>query len=535
MKDQALSPPSATREWANRILIVSLAGIACLTLFPFRFDSAFRKAAGGTPFFLGASPKHVEFWGWFLNCLLFIPYGFGLSAQLRKRGTNWAVRLCVALAAGAFTSYLVEFLQFYIPSRNSGWDDIPPNTAGAVAGSLLFLLLGEYICTRLTSLESELEAWLSLRRALIVIAAYLGIWFVISIPLQRMTRLGNWDPSLPLVVGNDGTARHAWRGQIYRLQIWDRAFRKELALKLTAGEVRPAQDVGLLASYQFTGLPPFQDRQKTLPALAWISSTPPPWDAKSLDLDGSSWLRSVEPVASLSAKLMETNQFAVRVVCAPAGVADLDQRIVSISSPSGPPNLTLRREGSNLVFWFRTPLSARREQLTWMVRGVFAPGKVRDLLVSYDGSDASLYVNGEKIPGGLHLSPGAGLVHLFTRLRANELDTLLVLYDSLIFFPAGVLLGLMARGWTTLGYLRKLLLTMVFLLPSLLFELLLVEVSGREVSIWQAGLCLVETFLGAWLMNADRHLGRGLRIPWSAWIKKRSDARNGEPDEVAVP
>jgi VanZ family protein len=534
MKDQPPFPPRASREWANRILIASLAGIACLTLFPFRFESGFRRAAGGSPFFLGASPKHLEFWGWFLNCLLFIPYGFGLSAQLRKRGVRWPALLCVALGAGAVTSYLVELLQFYIPSRNSGWDDVPPNTAGAVAGCLLFLLLGGYICERLTTRERKLEAWLSLRRALIVIAAYLGIWFAISIPLQRMTRLGNWDPNLPLLVGNDGTARHAWRGQIYRLQIWNRAFRKELALKLTAGEVSPEQEAGLLASYRFTGLPPFPDRQKTLPALAWISSTPPPWDAKSLDLDGSSWLRSAEPVANLSAELKKTNQFAVRVVCAPAGVADLDQRMISISSTAGPPNLTLRRDGSNLVFWFRTPLSVPREQLTWIVRGVFAPGKVRDLLVSYDGSDAALYVDGVKIPGGLHLSPGAGLAHLFTRLRANELDAFLVLYDSLIFFPLGLLLGMMARGWETLGYLRKLLLTLVFLLPSALFEFLLVGVSGREVSTWQAGLCLLLTFLGAWLMNADRQLGRRLRNPWSVWIK-RSDVRNGEPDEVAVP
>src|SRR6266852_950134 len=123
----------ACSEWANRILIVSLAGIVCLTLFPFRFDAAFRHPAGASAFLLGPSPKHPQFWDWFLNILLFLPFGFGLSAQLRKREVRRTVILGLALAAGAITSYVVEVLQFYIPSRNSAWEDVAPNTAGAVA------------------------------------------------------------------------------------------------------------------------------------------------------------------------------------------------------------------------------------------------------------------------------------------------------------------------------------------------------------------------------------------------------------------
>src|SRR5712692_6630008 len=340
----------ACAEWANRILIVSLAGIVCLTLFPFRFDSTFRQSAGASAFLLGMSPKHQLFWDWFLNGLLFLPFGFGLSAQLRKRGVTWTVTLGVAFAAGSITSYLVEFLQFYIPSRNSGWNDVVSNTAGAFAGSLLLIMLGEPLLGLLTKWEMRLDAGLSIRRVSLIVAAYLAIWFGISIPLQLLTRLSNWDASMPLLVGNDGTARHAWRGQIYRLQIWSRAVPEDLARKLTAGEVAPGEDAGLLASYEFTGSPPYQDQRKTLPDLAWISSTPPPpRDAKGLDLDGSSWLRSVVPVSGLAAELKRTHQFAVRAVCAPANVSELDQRVVSISAVSGWPNLTLRRQGASLV------------------------------------------------------------------------------------------------------------------------------------------------------------------------------------------
>src|SRR5260370_40442768 len=109
----------ACSEWANRILVGSLAAIFCLTLFPFRFDATLRHAAGASVFLLGTSPKHQQWGDCFLNILLFLPFGFGLSAQLRKREVRRTVILGLAFAAGAITSYAVEFLQFYIPSRNS--------------------------------------------------------------------------------------------------------------------------------------------------------------------------------------------------------------------------------------------------------------------------------------------------------------------------------------------------------------------------------------------------------------------------------
>ncbi len=524
----------ACAEWANRILIVSLAGIVCLTLFPFRFDSTFRQSAGASAFLLGMSPKHQLFWDWFLNGLLFLPFGFGLSAQLRKRGVTWTVTLGVAFAAGSITSYLVEFLQFYIPSRNSGWNDVVSNTAGAFAGSLLLIMLGEPLLGLLTKWEMRLDAGLSIRRVSLIVAAYLAIWFGISIPLQLLTRLSNWDASMPLLVGNDGTARHAWRGQIYRLQIWSRAVPEDLARKLTAGEVAPGEDAGLLASYEFTGSPPYQDQRKTLPDLAWISSTPPPpRDAKGLDLDGSSWLRSVVPVSGLAAELKRTHQFAVRAVCAPANVSELDQRVVSISAVSGWPNLTLRRQGASLVLWFRNPLSLHQEQFNWNVRGVFAAAKARDILVSYDGSNAYLYVDGMKVSPSYHLSPGAGLVREFYRVRTTELGAYLILYDAVIFVPAGLLLGLLARRMISFGLAGKALLVFALPFPGLLFDWILVQVSGREPSPWQLGLCVAQTALGTWLINADRWVGHGFWSGWGAW-RRRDSATHKEQDEVAA-
>ncbi len=195
---QSSQPPQPWSQWPNRILILSLIGIAYLTLFPFRFDFASPQSRNSSPFFLGPLVKHSDSVQVFLNVLLFVPFGFGFSAHLRKRGVSKGLTLVLALAAGAVTSYAVEFLQFYIPTRNSGWDDITPNTLGAVAGCLLFGQWGEMLLTPLSEWESRAETWLSLRRASIFLMAYLGIFIILSIPLQR-ARVERADRKAPSV------------------------------------------------------------------------------------------------------------------------------------------------------------------------------------------------------------------------------------------------------------------------------------------------------------------------------------------------
>src|ERR1700688_1952493 len=122
MNNQDLPRQQACAEWSNRILILSLLGIAYLTLFPFTFDFTPTFIFHRFPFLLGSSVKPTTYTDFFLNVLLFVPFGFGICAQVRKRGgSRWAA-LLLAFAAGAGVSYLVEALQFYIPARDSGWE-----------------------------------------------------------------------------------------------------------------------------------------------------------------------------------------------------------------------------------------------------------------------------------------------------------------------------------------------------------------------------------------------------------------------------
>src|SRR5260370_34223923 len=125
--------------------------------------------------------------------------------------------LILALAAGAVISYAVEFRQFYIPTRSSAWDDVTPNTLGAVCVFLLFNQCSEMLLNPLTAWEEKIEKWFSLRRAGIFLAAYLGFFFVLFISFQRETRFSNLDPDVAMFVCTHGTGRRASQVQVAKL------------------------------------------------------------------------------------------------------------------------------------------------------------------------------------------------------------------------------------------------------------------------------------------------------------------------------
>src|SRR5258706_7670439 len=206
MNSRSLQPPRVWSQWSNRILILSLLGIIYFTCFPFRLDFASPQSRTASPFILGPSLKHGVHFDSFLNVIVFVPFGFGVSAEFRKRGVSKGRVLFLALAAGAVTSYAVELLQFYIPTRSSAWDDVTPNSLGAVCGFLLFNQCSEMLLNPLTAWEEKIEKWFSLRRAGIFLAGYLRFFFGLLISFLPENRFNNWDPDVPMFFGSDGTA-----------------------------------------------------------------------------------------------------------------------------------------------------------------------------------------------------------------------------------------------------------------------------------------------------------------------------------------
>ena len=147
--------------WSNRILIAAVVGILFLTLYPFSFSLHSHLPNNAPPLLLGTSDKSAKPVVTVLNIFLFVPFGLGLGAKLRERGKSWQLILAATGIAGIVLSYAIELAQIYIPTRDSGWEDVFTNSAGSFLGGCLFLLVGSQLFHFLSRRETILEAWLS--------------------------------------------------------------------------------------------------------------------------------------------------------------------------------------------------------------------------------------------------------------------------------------------------------------------------------------------------------------------------------------
>jgi glycopeptide antibiotics resistance protein len=500
IEPQAISRPSS---WSNRFLIAAIVGILFLTLFPFRFDFQSKLPGNTSPFFLGSGVKTAGLMDAFLNVLLFIPLGFGLTEKLRERRMSRTASFFMVFAAGAILSYGIEITQIYIPMRDSGWEDVFTNSTGSIVGFLVYELLGVLIIDSLSALEVALRSWLTLKRTAALLVLYFLFWFTISAIFQKQTRLSNWEPDSLLVVGNEATGQSPWQGLIQKLQIADHAISDAPAIELTSGHAAQEPAFAWRADYDFSSPTPLQDSKQLLPSLSWTPAAPLSQNWNGLALDGKSWLTSHVAVADLIDRIRETNQFALHIVCAAAQPHTGNGHIVSISRSTSFADLTLRQEESSLVFWFRSPLSVKRAILAWYVPNVFTDNQKRDILYSYDGADLSLYINGRKIRRPYRLGPGTALARLLHQVRPAELEGYNDIYYALVFFPVGIILGLAEPRIRPSRVAIVLAIALDFLLPVFLLEFILVRVSGRPVSGWNLFLSFSLLIAGYLWIRSD--------------------------------
>ena len=493
------------RGWSNRILALALAGILFLTLYPFRFSLHANLLSNASPLLLATGTKTSGPINAFLNILLFVPFGWGLSQKLREKGQSRTRTLLLTTATGALLSYCIEFMQFYIPTRDSGWEDTFTNALGAGCGFIVFDLLGKRVLNTLSEIESWFERFLTPLRALWIVPIYFIAWFAGSALLQKDSSLSNWIPQAQLVVGNDATGHfdRAWRGEVSRLELWDQPLPDAQAKSLTAGETK-AEILDPLAVYELSGNSPYRDDRKFLPELKWIPDSPETSGKLGLTLSGRSWFGTRSAVPNLVHALEKAKRFSIYVVCAPAEAEGADGRIVSISQDDKQLNLSLRQRDKNLVFWFRNPVSVRRDQLTLTIPDVFIVHQARRILVSYDGANLSLYIDGQKDPRRYELTPGAPLAQLVRHIKTNELEGYTYIYYALVFIPVGILLGTVGRGTTPWTLVEVSVMTSAVLLPPALLEILLVRVSGRAFSLNNVLLSVALTIAGMFWINADR-------------------------------
>jgi len=362
-----------------RLLMIWLLCIVAGTLAPFNFVTP-AVEHGPTMFQYGAferDPVHFV-----LNMFLFMPIGVLMHHEERTRSTRWLRIVVLAGIVGFSISAAVEYLQAFLPTRDSSLFDLLANTAGAMIGVAADRRWGAAVATHFARLRAATSSAMLAG----LIGGFLVVALMISGTLQAGTRLSNWNSAYPLVIGNEQTGDRPWRGRLFALEITDAATPAASVHQFSAGEsvVLPGTPI---ASFAFDGGPPFKDASGHLGDLEWTEPPQAP-DRGGISLDGRSWLRSGEPASGLVRRLRKTNAFTLRVECATDDTnQDGPARIVSNSLSPFLRNFTLGQQGSDLVFRLRTPdTGANGYPLEIYVPGVFGDREAHEILVTYDGA-----------------------------------------------------------------------------------------------------------------------------------------------------
>jgi len=498
-------------DWSNRLLILALEGILFLTLYPFQFLTHAKGIGHASPFLLGHGGKGSGVRDDLLNVLLFAPFGFALGNKIRKQGRSWpAVLLCTWLA-GILLSYGIEFLQLYIPERDSGWEDVLTNSTGAAVGCVIAIFLGGWTFKLLSDWETASEAWLTTRRAAILVLVYFAVWFTASVLLQRETHLENWVSDSYLVIGNDAAGESPWGGRVSLLEIWNHSLPEGIASTLLRGGKTPKDEEPLIKLEFPAPSAAGKDAHSGVPFPSSDSSRLGRADKRGPRGRTPSSEANV-PARALVNELKRTNQFSTLLVLRPPETNTQYGSIASISHTSGLPDLYFRHEETNVVFWFRSPLTLRRPALEWNLGHLMAKNELHQVLISYDGSGVSLYVDSRK-PRHDAMGPGAALASFVRHVKQSELNGYNYIYYAIVFLLPGTLLGIAMRKQLWRQTLPLVISLSTIVAAPAVLECILVRTNGRDFSFGNFELSVAMVILGILWMNCDN---RQMKIPSAA-------------------
>jgi VanZ family protein len=496
MKNSSASPWLET----SALLLVWLLFVLAATLFPFNFGLIPKDHTGLFGYSLGGledAPDVVS------NLLLFMPLGALLHREGQRRSWGLFLTLTLAGAAGLLISLTIEYLQAFLPTRDSSLLDVLTNSAGALIGAGANCVWDATMAAHVAKLRARVSP-AGLAR---MIVGFSVLALLASGTLQVRTRLSNWSLDYPLLIGNERTGDRPWRGRVKAFELTDAATTPELVRDFARGRslVLPGRQI---AAFDFTGSPPYKDISGHVPELDWTQRPGEP-SAHAIRLPGWAWLRTREPASEMAGRIRASNAFTLRVLCA---TDDANQggpaRIISNSLDPDRRNFTLGQRGEDMVFRLRTPstgLNGARPQL--VVSSVFSSDQMREIVVTYDGATLLAAVANAHKVYRMKLNPGSILMASYFDTQADELPFYGLGYYASLFVLPGVLLGALAqtrRQWIAIAIPWVL----VF---AVLLEGILVVASGRpfdwnNVAVSAAMGALVLTIvLGAVSRDGSEH------------------------------
>jgi hypothetical protein len=457
-------------RWTDFILLLSVAGIVFLTFYPFQAfpaETAVRRVPPFFTWFLGQpSDPPTDF----LNVLLFVPFGFGLAAQARRKGWKGAWPLLGAAVASFAFSLLIEVLQSYIPDRDTSWQDLVGNTLGGVLGYVLLVREGGPILQWASNVLDALRGYISAPLVRILFLLWVLLGLILGFTLQRESRLTNWDSGVTLTIGDSPSGDRTWNGRVAQIQIADGVISSPAFGSADSTHLAPWPKAAVVASYPTAG--------PDVPAAV---------------------------IPDLMARLLKSSRFTLQVICTPATDAPPNTGwILALSHGTEDVDFVVAQKGYDLVFFLRTPITdPGDDEPQLIVPDIFRTSHPENIAIRYNSAELSIFHDGKILPYSMSLGPGAALLSRSSPLLRQPAP--LRFYDSrgytavflcLAFVPLGLILAFTPERGASPG---RLFLAVCVLAPPVLLECLLVLVSGRTFHVVN---CVVgaSILLGSWLL-----------------------------------
>lgn len=500
-KDMSLTRSTLfLNRWAFGILIISSLIILIATLTPFDFttEGITLKSAARSFFQHDSDFKDI-----IANVLLFMPFGFGIAYELRQRKTHQVLILAIALVLSALLSLGVETLQVFLPSRASSWIDICTNGTGGTVGAFTYFVWEAFSPGRSRFLADLIQRKLSIRALAIALITWVIFSCAVCFSLQQAALLSNWNPSFPLLIGNEQSGDRPWKGTISHLQIGDRAL-SESEIQAILSNPGAFPKSSLVADYAFTGQGNYPDRTGNLPDLIWQGNS----SSSQVETSENSWLSTNQAAIALSERVRKSSEFTIfTTVATPESNQEGPARIISLSAGSGQRNFTIGQVRSDLIIRLRTPITGEDGTFTALfVPGVFSDSQPHQVIATYQKSFLRVYVDRIDNVYTLELIPKITLFRYvfpfeegIVRLSRRSLLVYTTLFYSVFFIPLGILLAIISTRLQGTFKFYLLLSILTIVVPSLFLQILMYRNYIESEDL------LISTIIGLATMLFARH------------------------------
>ncbi|WP_318670517.1 hypothetical protein [Nostoc flagelliforme] len=209
-----------------------------------------------------------------------------------------------------------------------------------------------------------------------------------------------------------------------------------------------------------------------MPELLWQGQPSDAQEGKGVFLSSSHWLQTASPVTTLSKRISKTSEFTLSTTLATTNLEQFGPaRIISISGTSLRRNLTLGQQGNNLDFRLRTPITGENgADLRLNIPNIFTDTKPHHIIITYSRASIKVYVD------NLQNLYSLKLLELIPKHQR-------IFYYGLTFIPLGFCLTILTLLVKRRLILSNLLIYGEIFIPSLILEGILVNESGKNLSL----------------------------------------------------